>query len=74
MHNEACMVHRDLKPENILLEHQDNLSQIRLIDFGTAKRFKKVDKKSGEVVKLYDKVGTVAYMSPEILKSTKEDG
>jgi len=36
MHNEACMVHRDLKPENILLENQDNLSQIRLIDFGTA--------------------------------------
>ena len=69
MHNEVHMVHRDLKPENILLEHKDNLSQIRLIDFGTAKRFKT---QNGEPAKLYDKVGTVAYMAPEVLGSSKE--
>ena len=71
MHTEVNMVHRDLKPENILLEQADNLSQIKLIDFGTAKRFKRVE---GEPAVLYDKVGTVAYMSPEVLKASKENG
>lgn len=33
------IVHRDLKPENILLENEDDLQDIKLIDFGTAKRW-----------------------------------
>lgn len=37
------IAHRDLKPENILLEEKDDLGgamqTIKLIDFGTAKRF-----------------------------------
>lgn len=35
------LVHRDLKPENILLADSDDmLPEIKLIDFGTAKKFK----------------------------------
>ena len=34
------LVHRDLKPENILLvDSDDSLPEIKLIDFGTAKKF-----------------------------------
>lgn len=35
------IVHRDLKPENILLERQKDLNDLKLIDFGTAKLFKR---------------------------------
>lgn len=30
------VAHRDLKPENILLENSDDLSSIKIIDFGTS--------------------------------------
>lgn len=37
-----CIVHRDLKPENILLtDMEGKFPTVKLIDFGTAKRFKK---------------------------------
>ena len=39
-----CIVHRDLKPENILLtDMEGKFPTVKLIDFGTAKRFKKDD-------------------------------
>ena len=57
------IAHRDLKPENILLEEKDDLGgamqTIKLIDFGTAKKFK-----PGE--KFTDRVGTLNYMAPEV--------
>lgn len=60
------IVHRDLKPENILLEEKDDLGAmqtIKLIDFGTGKKFK-----DGEL--LTDRVGTPGYMAPEIYLET----
>jgi len=31
------IVHRDLKPENLLLSAEDDISSIKLIDFGLSK-------------------------------------
>jgi len=55
--------HRDLKPENFLLAtRKKDLSQakVKLIDFGTARRF--------DLVKMTTKVCTVHYVAPEVLK------
>lgn len=42
--NNIC--HRDLKPENFLLSKEDDVSSIKLIDFGLAQELKE-----GEVMK-----------------------
>lgn len=56
------VVHFDIKPENILLKDQrDDVSDIRLVDFGSAAR---VD--GGPVVRRA--YGTVAYSAPEMLR------
>jgi serine/threonine protein kinase len=41
MHSKGY-VHRDLKPENVLLEKKGDPNNLKLIDFGTAIRFKAV--------------------------------
>lgn len=70
------IVHRDLKPENILLTSSDEkLPEIKLIDFGTAKRFEyhtfddptDISQQINYPVGLNEKVGTINYMAPEIL-------
>lgn len=33
------IVHRDLKPENILFKDEDDLSEIKLIDFGLTVKY-----------------------------------
>jgi len=33
------IVHRDLKPENVILENNTKTSPIKLIDFGTSRKF-----------------------------------
>ena len=55
------IVHRDLKPENILFlnENKENPT-IKIIDFGFSKNFNEN--------KMFEKVGTIYYMSPEILQ------
>lgn len=53
------IVHRDLKPENLLLANKQDDSNIRLADFGFAKR----------VIKpLKTQCGTPGYVAPEILR------
>ena len=52
------IVHRDVKPANIMLQGKD---QIKLIDFGLAKRMK-----SNESLQLG--AGTASYMAPEIFE------
>jgi predicted ATPase/signal transduction histidine kinase/DNA-binding NarL/FixJ family response regulator/tRNA A-37 threonylcarbamoyl transferase component Bud32 len=54
------IIHRDIKPQNILTnaEHTD----VRLIDFGTATRYKRTVKATVVVDAL---AGTLAYMAPE---------
>jgi len=52
--------HRDLKPENLLLMSQDNDSDIKIADFGFAKRV------TSDAC-LSTKCGTPYYVAPEIL-------
>ncbi|KAL7469778.1 hypothetical protein ACHAXS_011750, partial [Conticribra weissflogii] len=54
--------HRDIKPENILFETEDEDSDIRLIDFGLARKHSKGD------APMANPVGTAYYMSPELIK------
>lgn len=58
--------HRDLKPENFLISKKCAIqdSRVKLIDFGTAKRF--------DLGPLTTKVCTVHYVAPEVLKKKME--
>ncbi|CAG9309953.1 unnamed protein product [Blepharisma stoltei] len=61
--HENGIVHRDIKPENILLEEEGDISNIKLIDFGSSTRFIK-----GQLIK--GTLGTTYYISPEVLSGT----
>ena len=58
------VVHRDLKPENLLLKYKDSDSEIKIADFGFAK--KAVSDHSLKTV-----CGTPGYVAPEILRLEK---
>jgi len=53
-------MHRDLKPENVLLEASKEFDQIKVIDFGTALRYK-----ANQSFK--ETIGTPYYIAPEVL-------
>ena len=65
LHNRK-IVHRDIKPDNILIESMptdkepDAPWQIKIVDFGTAMRFKKGSK-------MTQTFGTSYYVAPEVL-------
>lgn len=49
------IVHRDLKPENIIFVDESNESLLKIIDFGTSRKFdssKKMSKRLGTVLKI----------------------
>lgn len=56
------IVHRDLKPENLLLTDKSDKYDVKIIDFGLAK-------KSKELMSM--PCGTPGYVAPEILKRRK---
>ena len=58
------IAHRDLKPENLLLLSASNDSEIKIADFGFAKRCPKPKCLSTQC-------GTPGYVAPEILEGTK---
>jgi len=60
------VAHRDLKPENLLLQNKTDDSNIKIADFGFAKRV--MIPKS-----LTTQCGTPNYVAPEILKGLKYD-
>jgi calcium/calmodulin-dependent protein kinase I len=56
------VAHRDLKPENLLLQSADNDSDLKIADFGFAKRC------TGGEACLTTQCGTPGYVAPEILE------
>lgn len=60
--NEIC--HRDIKPDNILIDKTDN---VKVIDFGLSKYFDK------NISTLESRVGTPAYMAPEVVMGKTYD-
>lgn len=56
------IVHRDIKPENILFESKLDDSDIKLVDFGLSRKHRMGD------APMNNSVGTVYYMSPEVIK------
>mmetsp|Transcript_32147 Transcript_32147/g.78116 ORF Transcript_32147/g.78116 Transcript_32147/m.78116 type:complete len:364 (+) Transcript_32147:73-1164(+) len=60
------VAHRDLKPENLLLASEDDDSNIKIADFGFAKKVK-------EPNSLTTQCGTPGYVAPEILEGKSYD-
>lgn len=60
------VAHRDLKPENLLLRSEDNDSEIKIADFGFAKKVLTPNS-------LTTQCGTPGYVAPEILEGVPYD-
>ncbi|XP_053733335.1 serine/threonine-protein kinase 17B [Synchiropus splendidus] len=58
--HQSSLVHLDLKPQNILLTGLSPLGDIKIVDFGLARRL-------GAVGELREILGTPEYVAPEIL-------
>jgi calcium-dependent protein kinase len=58
--NNIC--HRDLKPENFLLLHKNDISVIKMIDFGLAQKLPSKESIMNMVT------GSPYYVSPQVLK------
>ena len=66
-------MHRDLKPENVLiynLDEEKDFIHIKLVDFGFASSVNKTSAENQD--KQFDKIGTPAYMAPELMCDTNE--
>ncbi|MEM1180362.1 MAG: protein kinase [Acidobacteriota bacterium] len=69
--HEHGIVHRDLKPHNVMLTGR---REIKVLDFGLAKRFDPQDREIGGDEETSDGFeGTPAYMSPEQVERKKID-
>jgi len=64
LHSQNC-VHRDIKPENFLFENKDATAEVKLIDFGVARRFV-----IGSDPPMTSKVGTPYYVAPQVLEAS----
>lgn len=59
LHDEENVIHRDIKPDNIILTDYEDLTKVKLIDFGLA-----VKSNQGEIED-FARCGTVLYTPPE---------
>jgi len=59
------VVHRDLKPENILLANRNDLSSVKVADFGLSARY---DRESYSR-NLNGQCGTMIFMAPELIEN-----
>jgi serine/threonine protein kinase len=59
LHDEVNVIHRDIKPENIVIMDYDDLTKIKLIDFGLAVESTK------NSIQDFAKCGTLLYTPPE---------
>lgn len=59
-------VHRDLKPENILINDADDLSSVKLADFGLSAAYR-----LNAVYSLDERMGTLLFMAPEQTRNYK---
>ena len=66
--HEQNLVHRDIKPSNFMITPK---GQIKLLDFGIAKNLNKTSIEY-TITEHHQIMGTVMYMSPEQVKSTKD--
>ena len=57
------IVHRDLKPDNIMMTETENMSQIKIMDFGLSKIM-------GPKEHVVDGFGTLSFVAPEVLVRT----
>jgi serine/threonine protein kinase len=64
LHETSNVIHRDIKPENMVITDYNDLSKVKLIDFGLACKSRKHDRSD------FAKCGTLLYTPPEqILKN-----
>jgi len=56
------IVHRDLKPDNILISDPNDLSSLKVADFGLSAKYEYKD-----IINENDQVGTLIFMSPELI-------
>jgi serine/threonine protein kinase len=59
LHDTMNVIHRDIKPENMLIGDYEDLSKIKLIDFGLAVEYTK------DNILDFAKCGTLLYTPPE---------
>ena len=68
LHYTCDICHRDIKPENVMLTEKNNISLIKLVDFG-------LSSDCFEAQNVLDNCGTLIYMAPEqISKKTYSKG
>ncbi|KAL7557128.1 hypothetical protein ACA910_002413 [Epithemia clementina (nom. ined.)] len=64
--HKANIAHRDIKPQNLLLRRPDDHANVKIGDFGFARRVHTPNS-------LTSRVGTPTYVAPEILKNIPHD-
>lgn len=60
------IVYRDLKPDNVGFNSE---GELKMFDFGLAKRITNADKADDELYKLTGNTGSLRYMAPEVAKN-----
>lgn len=69
------VIHRDIKPSNILVKQEagTTLPEVKIIDFGIAKRDQRLDANTPALTTTGELLGTPKYMSPEQCQGEKLD-